>query len=156
VCTPGRVSLRTVVKPDLDAFFVHQLDPDANEMAAFRARDKEQHMAHWTKILRDDTVIARTVVFDGRVAGNVVSWEQDGKRLVGYWIGKQYWGRGIATEALAKFLRVVNKRPLYAYVAVQNIGSIRVLEKCGFTVYDNDIAVESDGIDELLMSLEQR
>ena len=42
--------------------------------------------------------------------------------LVGYWIGRRDWGRGIATRALALFLERVTTRPLYAFVAVNNVG----------------------------------
>jgi RimJ/RimL family protein N-acetyltransferase len=51
---------------------------------------------------------------------------------VGYWLGRSYWGRGIATRALALFLPLVPARPLYAHVASHNTGSMRVLVKCGF------------------------
>lgn len=101
-------------------------------MAAFPARQRDHFVVHWAKIRADQTVIMQTVVVDGQVAGNVVSWEQSGRRLVGYWIGRAYWGRGVATTALASFLGRVTPRPLYAQVAVHNVGSVRVLEKCGF------------------------
>jgi len=127
--------LRDVTKGDLPSFFEHQFDPVANEMAAFTARDEDEFMAHWTKILNDDTVVTKTVLFDDRVAGNVVSFERDGEREVGYWIGREFWGQGIATKALLEFLRHVTARPLFAHVAKHNIASIRVLEKCGFVVY---------------------
>ncbi len=92
-------------------------------------------MAHWTKILADETVTERTILFGGRVAGNVVSFENSGERKVGYWIGREHWGNGVATEALSQFLAHVEvRRPLHAAVAKHNAGSIRVLEKCGFTV----------------------
>ena len=129
----GGVLLRDVSEGDLPTFFEHQLDPDANQMAAFPARARDAFMAHWTKILGDETVITKTILFDGHVAGNVVSWQQSGEREVGYWIGKEYWGKGIATKALSEFLSHVTARPLYAHVAKHNIASIRVLEKCGFT-----------------------
>lgn len=127
--------MRDVTKGDLPSFFEHQFDPVANEMAAFTARDEDEFMAHWTKILNDDTVVTKTVLFDDRVAGNVVSFERDGEREVGYWIGREFWGQGIATKALLEFLRHVTARPLFAHVATHNIASIRVLEKCGFVVY---------------------
>ena len=57
-----------------------------------------------------------------------------GEREVGYWIGKKYWGRGVATRALAAFLRLEARRPLYANVARHNVASIRVLENCGIRV----------------------
>ena len=58
------------------------------------------------------------------------SW--DGDPELSYWLGKEFWGRGIATQALALFLDVVSVRPVYARVAKDNVGSIRVLEKNGF------------------------
>ena len=128
------VILRDVTESDLPIFFEQQLDPDATEMAAFPARDREAFMAHWVKILANNSVIVKTILFDGQVAGNIVGFEMDGKREVGSWIGKEYWGKGIATKALAAFLDQVQTRPLYAYVAKHNIGSRRVLEKCGFTI----------------------
>ena len=108
-------------------------------MADFPARDADAFYAHWEKILRNDTLTKRTIVFEGTVAGNVVSWEdEDGKRLVGYWVGKEFWGKGLATTALAELVSELTMRPLYAYVAKTNIGSIRVLEKCGFVRSDED------------------
>ena len=44
----------------------------------------------------------------------------------------------MATRALSAFLREVPTRPLYAGVAEHNRASIRVLEKCGFRVSDED------------------
>ena len=131
------VLLRNVVESDLPIFFEQQLDPVANQMAAFPARDREAFMAHWTKILAGETNILKTILFDGQVAGNIVSWEQPdegSEQEVGYWLGREYWGKGIATRALAAFLEHVTARPLYAYVAKHNLASIRVLEKCGFTI----------------------
>jgi RimJ/RimL family protein N-acetyltransferase len=132
------VLLRDVIEDDLPIFFEHQLDPDANRMAAFPARDRVAFIAHWTKILADETIKKKTILFDGHVAGNVVSFEQFGKREVGYWIGKEYWGKGIATKALSELLGHVKTRPLYAHVAKHNIASIRVLEKCGFMISGED------------------
>jgi RimJ/RimL family protein N-acetyltransferase len=130
--SPGDVHIRDVEDDDLEVFFEQQLDPEATRMAAFPARERDAFMAHWAKIRADETVLLRAIVVDGHVAGNVVSWEQSGLREIGYWVGRAYWGRGIATQALAIFLGQLGQRPLHAYVAVHNTGSIRVLEKCGF------------------------
>jgi RimJ/RimL family protein N-acetyltransferase len=129
--------LREVVESDLEVFFEHQREPEANEMAVFPARDREAFDAHWRRILDDETLIARTIVDEGRVAGNIGCWEQDGRLLLGYWIGKEFWGRGLATRALAEFVAEVSSRPLHAWVATTNVGSIRVLEKCGFVAKDS-------------------
>jgi RimJ/RimL family protein N-acetyltransferase len=150
------VRLRNVAESDLPIFFEQQCDSDALRMAAFVPRDREAFMAHWTKLLADKTAPVRTVLSEGQVAGNMVSWERDGKRLVGYWIGKQFWGKGVATRALREFLGIVQARPLYAHVAKANIGSIRVLEKCGFKFcFEETAALDapSDGAEELVLKL---
>ena len=129
----AEVRLRDIEPNDLPIFYEQQLDADATRMAAFPARDRAAFDAHWTDhILANPTAINRTILLDGRVAGNIGSWLQDGVRLVSYWLGKEYWGRGVATRALAAFLKVVTERPLHAHVARHKVGSIRVLKKCGF------------------------
>ena len=132
--------LRDVLDDDLPLFFEFQLDPDANHMAAFIARDptdREAFTAHWNKILVVPTSINRTIVCDGQVVGSVASYEESGKPEVTYWIGRAHWGKGIATRALTVFLTQANTtRPIYARVAKDNLGSRRVLEKCGFQVVD--------------------
>ena len=151
------VRLRGVEDPDLEVFFEHQADPEAGVMAAFPARDKERFAAHWARIRADPAVILRTVVAGGVVAGNVVSWPQDGQRLVGYWIGREHWGRGVATRALRLFADEDPTRPLHAHVAAHNVGSIRVLEKCGFRRdREREAAAPApdDGIDEFVFVLD--
>jgi RimJ/RimL family protein N-acetyltransferase len=132
------IVLRDVTEADLLIFFEHQADPDANQMAALPSRDREAFIAHWMRVLRDETVIKKTILYEGQVAGNILSFERSGRREVGYWLGKDYWGKGIASRALAEFLRHVALRPLYAHVAQRNIASRRVLEKCGFTQVGED------------------
>ncbi len=118
---------------DLLIFFEQQRDPIAVDMAVVPARDRRAHMEHWRKVLNDDTITSRTVLFGGKVTGHIVSWEQEGQRKVGYWLGQKFWAKGIATVALSAFLEIEQTRPLYAHVAKHNVGSLRVLEKCGFT-----------------------
>jgi RimJ/RimL family protein N-acetyltransferase len=129
----SEVRLRAVEDGDLDALFAHQADPVATDLASFPARNREQFDAHWARIRADRTVVLRAIMVDGVVAGNIVCWRQGGQWLIGYWIGREHWGKGVATRALARLLDEVPARPLRAHVAVSNPGSIRVLEKCGFT-----------------------
>jgi hypothetical protein len=73
----GRGLLRDVTEGDLPVFFERQLDADANRMAAFTAEDPSDgkaFAAHWNRILADETIVIKTVLFDGRVAGNVSSF----------------------------------------------------------------------------------
>ena len=142
------VRLREVEPGDLPLFFAHQQDSEAAAMAAFTSRDRAAFDQHWAKILTDETGLIRTVVRAStgsadsapgeHVAGNIVSWNSDGKRELGYWIDRAYWGRGVATAALSAFLRLERTRPLYAGVAKHNAASLRILEKCGFTFGEDD------------------
>ena len=147
------VRLRDVIADDLPVFFEHQQDPDATRMAGFVARDHEAFMTHWTtRVLGDETAVKQTVLVDDRVAGNLVCWVSGGERLVGYWIGREFWGRGVATTALRRFAELVPERPLRAHVVVSNIGSIRVLEKCGFVL----VGRETTDVEELVYELQDR
>lgn len=153
----AEVRLRDVRDDDLPIFFEHQQDPGSNRMANFDARDRDSFMAHWKKILRDESVVVRTVEFEGVVAGNIVSWAHEEERDVGYWIGREHWGKGIATGALSAFLAELDTRPLHAHVAAHNVGSIRVLEKCGFERIGEGStpSADADGVEELLLTLDR-
>ena len=139
---PTGVTLRNVEEGDLPVFYEHQLDPEATHMAGFPSRDRASFTAHWNRILEDESVVKKTVLFEGEVAGTIVSFVNSGEREVGYWIGREFWGRSVATRALARFLRLEGRRPLYAGVARHNVASIKVLENCGFRVSDE----EPDGL----------
>ncbi|MEV6521289.1 GNAT family N-acetyltransferase [Longispora sp. NPDC051575] len=128
------VQLRAVEVADLEHFFRFESEPEASRRARFPSRERAAFMTHWeTRILGDPTVVSRTVLADGDVAGNLGAWQQDGQWQVGYWLGQRFWGRGVGTRALLLFVAEVTARPLYADAAVTNTGSIRLLEKCGFT-----------------------
>ena len=124
-------------------------------MAAFPARPYDEFMAHWAKIMADEATLIRTILFHGKVAGNVVYWEQSGERNVGYWLGREYWSKGIASAALTQFLDQANGRPLYAHAAKRNAASIRVLQKCGFTVSGEGVfpGIDGESDTELVMVL---
>jgi RimJ/RimL family protein N-acetyltransferase len=132
------VTLRPVEPADLPILFEHQRDAAGIAMAGVGGRDREAFDQHWAKILGDDDSLIRTVLAGGDVAGHVLSFERDGRREVGYWLGRDHWGRGVATAALVAFLGEERTRPLYAGVLPANGGSLRVLEKCGFSVLGED------------------
>ncbi len=104
----------------------------------------------------NEAITKKTIIFDGHVAGNIVSWEQNGEREVGYWLGRENWGKGIATKALSEFLGHVKSRPLYAHVAKRNIASIRVLQKCGFKMIGEGKGFSkapAEGVGEFVLKL---
>lgn len=144
--------LRDVVEDDLEVFFEQQRDPESVEMAAFPSRERDPFFEHWDRVRRDDTNVYKTIVSEGEVAGNVLSFVRDGRRFVGYWLGREFWGRGLATQALGELVDELTDRPLYAEVSTNNVASIRVLEKCGFTRVGSEIEqTEKFGEIELLV-----
>ncbi len=129
------LKLRLCTEDDVAIFFKQQSDVISQRMAAFVGEEKDditQFTKKWTKILSDDSMEKRTIVVDGRIVGYLASFYRAGQPEVCYWLGKEFWGRGIATHALKCFLSEFHLRPLFARAALANIGSIRVLEKCGF------------------------
>ena len=127
-------------------------------MADFPSRDWDAFSVHWAKIMSDPACVIRTIVFDEQVAGNIGCWEGSGEWNVGYWVGREHWGKGIASAALSQLVESVAQRPLVGRVAKHNVASIRVLEKCGFTLVGEEPYKRSDGEPgaELIMSLEAR
>lgn len=153
----GEVVLRRVIEADLPTLYAHQDDPEATQMAAFPARPYESFIKHWRRILADDTNTLETILFNGEVAGYIVSWDHDRRREVGYWLGRDYWGKGIATRALQALLERERVRPLYAYVARHNLASRRVLEKCGFSVVGSDrtlAGMPGEPVEEFILRLD--
>jgi len=79
------------------------------------------------------------IISDGIHVGNVGAYKIDYENdlvAVGYWIGKAYWGRGIATMALKLFINELNKKfkikRIEGFAFTFNPASMRVMEKCGF------------------------
>ena len=132
------VALRPVVAGDLDAFYAHQSDPVACERVGWTPRDRAAFDAHWARIMAGPDNLLRTVLVDGGVAGNVVSWTDEGRRDVGYWLGREFWGMGVGAEALRQFLDVERHRPLYADPLATNTASVAVLRRCGFVEAGRD------------------
>lgn len=155
------VQLRDVHNEDLPIFFDQQLDKEASYMAAFvpeNTSERDGFNTRWTKILDNNNFQKKTILFNGQVAGNIMSFELFGTPGVGYWIGKEYWGKGIATKALSAFLDCEKTRPLYARAVKDNMASIRVLQKCGFKITGTDKGfanARGEEVEEVILRLDE-
>jgi RimJ/RimL family protein N-acetyltransferase len=155
------IRLRQVDAADLNIFFEQQLDLQANIMAAFTSKnvnDRAAFDAKWAKILADPAIAIRTVLAGNQVAGYVLHHSWFGDPEVTYWLGREFWGKGIATQALLSFLDQEKLRPLYGRVAEDNIASRRVLEKCGFVLIGEDKGFSNargQEVDELILVIRQ-
>ncbi len=135
------VVLRAIVAADIQMFYDHQSDPVACQMAAFVANpplDRHAFEEKWKSSLADDATLTRAVVVNGATAGYVAYFMLLGQPSISYWLGRDYWGKGIATRAVRAFLPLISSRPLYARAAKDNAGSLGILVKCGFEIVGED------------------
>ncbi len=95
----------------------------------------------WLSLVRNQKVVTTfCVTADGEVAGSVgFTLKEDVYRKnaeVGYFIGEDYWSKGIATEAVRQLIDYIQKKfdvvRIYAEVFEYNKASMKVLEKNGF------------------------
>lgn len=141
---PARVRLRPIEPGDLPTLFQQQLDPESNQMAGTKPRSPEAFRAAWERNFGDPSVVARAILRDDVMVGAISCFRKDGVDSVGYWIAREHWGGGIATQALMLLLGEVKARPLHATAARANAASIRVLEKCGFRLTGYHAENETD------------
>jgi RimJ/RimL family protein N-acetyltransferase len=100
----------------------------ADAAAWIRLKLDERDLLHWA------------IDVDGELAGGIGLirgvLEHAGNVAIGYWIGRRFWGRGIASDALralsAHAIETLRPRRLWANVMGANAASARVLEKAGY------------------------
>ncbi|MBS0203701.1 MAG: GNAT family N-acetyltransferase [Planctomycetes bacterium] len=149
--------LRNIEQDDLLRMYAFNLDPDANRLAMTIPRSGAEFDAHWERVLSDPKIVAKAICVSNVLAGHISCFKQDGLDAVGYWIGREFWGLGIATRALQLLLTIVSVRPLHARVATSNRASLRVLQKCGFVIRSNQFTPTNDRFlecDETFLVLE--
>jgi ribosomal-protein-alanine N-acetyltransferase len=154
------ITLRATEVNDLDALFNFQSDEEAGYMAAFvneNWQDKDAYLAKWNKLLADETIKIRTVLLDNKVVGSVLIWQLMGEPQISYGLGRAFWNKGVATNALQQFLAIFPDRPLFGRAAFDNIASMKVLAKCGFKKINEEKSyahARGKEIDEMVFVLE--
>lgn len=132
-----RLVLRRARPGDLDA--LHAMMSDAETMRYWstpphddltQTRDWLDSMIAVDMAISDDFIVEK----DGETIGKLGTW-----RLpeVGYLIGRPYWGRGYATEAMAAFVAYAfahRTDHLIADVDPRNTASLALLSRTGFRV----------------------
>ena len=101
-----------------------------------------QQAAEWwvNEGCRANNSVNKVIEVDGVFVGSVGVAPQTGWREhvadIGYWLGEEFWGKGLATQALTymteQAFEQLHFRKLSAPVLGENKASIRVLEKCGY------------------------
>ena len=137
------ITLRDPIEDDFEPLFAMTQDPVGNAMSMVYPLSRELFEQRWHRQL-GEREIAKTILYDGEVVGKVGSFGVEDETHVGYLVAQSHWGRGIMSEALRLFLEELTHRPLIAHVANSNIGSRRVLEKCGFVLIDERESPETE------------
>jgi [ribosomal protein S5]-alanine N-acetyltransferase len=132
---PLSIKIRPTIIEDLDTLFLFQLDKEGGYLAAFMPEDPSDKTAYinkYTKLLADPNVNNQTIILNDTIVGSIAKFVMNGDAELTYWIDRQFWGQGIATQALTLFLAIETNRPIFGRVAFDNFGSQKVLEKCHF------------------------
>jgi len=129
--------------------FAFESDPAWCAMAMVKPRSAATFDAVWAKIIQGHAdgvkdVVQKVILADGEVCGTIGCRMIDSRSTVGYGLGRAYWGRGIASRAVALLLADVPQRPLYATAAATNTASIRVLLKNGFVLKEKRTVPETE------------
>ncbi len=142
------IHLRPTVVSDLPALFEIQSDPESNTMAGTKPRTREVFFSVWDGHFVNPSINGCVIEIENaagtELVGSIACFQADGHDCVGYWIARKHWGKGIASRALAAFLRKESRRPLHATTASNNAASRHILEKCGFRCTGLRMGEETD------------
>lgn len=130
----------------------------------YTRRDADQWIRHATALKRPTNfaieVDNQAVGSVGMILGDDIYYRS---AEVGYWLGEEYWGRGLATEATRAFLDYAfgefDLCRIFATAFDGNHASMRVLEKCGFQKEGcRKMAVTKDGkiLDDFLYAITRK
>jgi RimJ/RimL family protein N-acetyltransferase len=122
----SHVQLREIEEDDLPRLWEFNLEPDSNRLAMTISRG------------------ADAFAVGNVLAGSISCFKHDGLNNIGYWLGQDFWGKGVGSRALELLLKEIQPRPLYARVATTNRASLRVLQKCGFVVQSVHLSPADD------------
>ena len=144
IATP-RLSLRPLLIDDAQDIARGCNDPAVAQMTGSSVTPYSPHATAFF-ILRQPSLQRRGLAqhwlmeCDGGVLGCVGLTRATSNDIweIGYWLARHAWGKGYATEVVRAVVDTTRPAKLSAKVFVDNPASLRVLQKCGFTVVDED------------------
>ena len=140
-----RLILRPWKENDAEEAFAHWMnDPEVTKYLAWtphkdvsitrallktwEEEGKSPNCYHWALVLKEGNVL----IGDLNIL-DVDDFMEHGE--IGYCMGKAWWGKGLMTEALSEVMRYLFEEVGFYRIngshAAENIGSSRVMEKCG-------------------------
>lgn len=157
-----RIILRPWLDSDAEALYKYASDPDVGARAGWPPhKSVEESLEIIRTVFHNDTMWA-IVLKETEEAIGAMGYMPEcelnlparkGEPLVGYWVGKPYWNKGICTEALRLMLDHIRRETCYSSLIsshyIDNPASGRVMEKCGF------VPTGETAVDETLSSGEK-
>jgi RimJ/RimL family protein N-acetyltransferase len=140
-----RLSFRDFETTDIAAVHEYTSDPEVTRWSTWGPNTLEQtaffvEAASQAHLSADRSKYSLAAVLDGKAIGTVAVWTTDSHDRngeLGYTFHRAYWGNGYATEAVSQLLLLgfdtLHLERISATCHPGNIGSIRVLEKSGFS-----------------------
>lgn len=165
IAQSGRIGLSILMREDVPEIWKISTDSETNRFLNVRWRALHiEDEYEWYEASRKDVsqrMFAIVSKNEDKMVGAIFLHELDlfnRKCHIGYVLDKEYWGRGITTEAVdllkSYCFGELNLRKLYTSVFETNIASIRVLEKTGFNnigSYSSHVFIPQKGfVSELL------
>ena len=103
-------------------------------------RDAAEQFVDFCLNAPEDKLLNLAIVVDNHAVGGIgITLGSDihvKSAEISYWLGEEYWNRGLATKAIGKMCRIAFNRydivRIFADVFADNVGSCKALEKCGF------------------------
>jgi ribosomal-protein-alanine N-acetyltransferase len=137
-----RLVLRRLEADDLEDVFEYASDPKVAQYTSWPAHatieDTREFLSYVLELYRRGEVAPWGVVCEGKVVGTCgfLDWYPRGSRAeIGYALSSKYWGRGLMTEAVGEVIsfgfRAMRLNRIQGRCEVENIASIRVMEKAG-------------------------
>lgn len=145
-----RLGFRFLEEADITYLEALENDPEVKKYFPDGPRDrcKTEDMINRFILNHESKGLPNFMIFDlesGEFIGRVgFGLTEDNEVEVGYVLHKKFWGRGIASEAVSAMLTYakthIQSEYIIAYADVDNIGSTRVMEKCGMKYYKTGMA----------------
>jgi len=135
------VALRPLQQGDYGPLFAFHNDKEALFLAGAGKpfEDEAEVKTHFDTVQQKGALV-RAILFEDRIAGYAASFMRFDKQEISYWLGRDYWGQGIASRAVGLWLTEFppTEIGLFARVVDGNPASARVLVKNGFTAAGRD------------------
>ena len=141
-----RLTLRRFEIGDADAMFNNWAnDPEVTKFLTWTPHGSveltKQLLGAWCASYESDNYYNWAIEFEGEIIGNIsvvqVSDKHE-KAVLGYCMGKKWWGRGIMTEAaraiIGYLFETIGFHRIEIWHAVKNPASGAVARKCGCTL----------------------